>query len=789
MKKIIIICGTVLGAVLLGTVIFLLCGKGGGEQPARAVSASEINVTDGDVSRGDFLSMCMYLYEQLSGNIVEPRETNGENPSVSVKKAYALGLITENDSAVYSDSGAVTREEAAVLLYTAMLRYRPDAMLETYEINNVLNECYDNMNITYRDACAFIIRSGAAKTGASFYPSELIRSDEAADWVNALYSLYKSDHEVTFKNGKTVKCGYTEKQLLSVMGEPSRRDRSFYGGENLIYSGDDIYAVFYVDKGVVRGFFCNLGVESGTDVFEEVSGAKDKGAYYRADNVRTERSTEVLRETEQREFFEMIQAYRRKNGMGVLVEDKTLMQMGVENSKSVSDGGIDMAIPGKRAVVRGGCAEDMYIQLVTSHKYDGALDAGGRRRVCAGAGLWYGSIEPCATVIIDETMNEDNAEPVPMPPEQKKDAECAYSGETPSLASPLQEDTAALGTPIVIRLAERTAESFIARVSSSETGENIVYARIYGDSLVVSPSVLEDGTDYMVTVSVDSDGEERFSEISAVRYGTPEPPQIVSPLMREFVDTTGINVSWKSKYSDFTVTLYNENNEVLGSQRIIGDTTVSIDGLADGKYSVEVAAQRKDTNAVMASSVSEFFVQSSNLDITYTEKPKVKFGESRYSSVFGGTLVYSSKAQADADMRTVTVPVWKINDRGEKYASKMSVTVNKAVAAQVQEIFAEIFGGSEKFPIKSLGGYNWRSTATGSRSQHSYGTCIDINPDENYCIYNSGTRIGSFWKPYENPYSITPDGDVMRAFKSRGWTWGGEWNSLKDYMHFSYLGG
>ena len=38
------------------------------------------------------------------------------------------------------------------------------------------------------------------------------------------------------------------------------------------------------------------------------------------------------------------------------------------------------------------------------------------------------------------------------------------------------------------------------------------------------------------------------------------------------------------------------------------------------------------------------------------------------------------------------------------------------------------------------------------------------------------------------PGMITPDGVVVRAFESIGWTWGGTWSSLKDYQHFSQNG-
>ncbi len=145
----------------------------------------------------------------------------------------------------------------------------------------------------------------------------------------------------------------------------------------------------------------------------------------------------------------------------------------------------------------------------------------------------------------------------------------------------------------------------------------------------------------------------------------------------------------------------------------------------------------------------------------------------------------TSKAAADALQEEITVPVWRIDKNGEKYQSTATFKVHHMIADKVKLIFEEIFHGPEKFPFKDIGGYAWR----GGRTEHNGGTAIDLNANENYCIYNNGTAIGSYWKPYEDQYSITPYGDVINAFEKYGFTWGGDsWSNPKDYMHFSYLG-
>lgn len=146
---------------------------------------------------------------------------------------------------------------------------------------------------------------------------------------------------------------------------------------------------------------------------------------------------------------------------------------------------------------------------------------------------------------------------------------------------------------------------------------------------------------------------------------------------------------------------------------------------------------------------------------------------------------FKNPAEAAKYMTTVTVKVWDIDASGAKVTKTKNITVHKWVAGDVAAIFDEIYNGPEKFPIHSLNGYR-----AGSGGEHPKGTAVDINPNENYEVYDDGqVGAGSFWKPGESPYSIPPDGDVVKAFRTRGWGWGGtDWKSKRDYMHFSYFG-
>lgn len=148
-------------------------------------------------------------------------------------------------------------------------------------------------------------------------------------------------------------------------------------------------------------------------------------------------------------------------------------------------------------------------------------------------------------------------------------------------------------------------------------------------------------------------------------------------------------------------------------------------------------------------------------------------------------LYYDNADAAAEDMTEIEIPVWNLEADGSKIAATMTLTVHKNLAATVTAIFREIFEGEEQFPIYSVFGYLWSG-----KSEHSIGCAIDINPNENYYCYPDGTAIvGECWAPYENPYSILPNGDVVNAFANHGFTQGIYWNSgYKDYMHFSYFG-
>jgi hypothetical protein len=130
----------------------------------------------------------------------------------------------------------------------------------------------------------------------------------------------------------------------------------------------------------------------------------------------------------------------------------------------------------------------------------------------------------------------------------------------------------------------------------------------------------------------------------------------------------------------------------------------------------------------------------------------------------------------------------------------------KAVASVFEKLFDAGYPIVSIIPIGDLpedaeeqpdydntSGFNCRFVAGTTRwSEHAKGLAIDLNVMQNPFV--SGDEI---WPENSGPYldrSLNEPGmihagdEVVEAFASIGWGWGGYWSSLKDYQHFSATG-
>lgn len=78
-------------------------------------------------------------------------------------------------------------------------------------------------------------------------------------------------------------------------------------------------------------------------------------------------------------------------------------------------------------------------------------------------------------------------------------------------------------------------------------------------------------------------------------------------------------------------------------------------------------------------------------------------------------------------------------------------------------------------------------TVAGTRvlSFHAKGLAIDINPKDNP-VAKPSVRGGAI---PNLPHVINERDACYKAFRKRGFSWGGHWHRLKDYQHFERRGG
>ena len=155
-----------------------------------------------------------------------------------------------------------------------------------------------------------------------------------------------------------------------------------------------------------------------------------------------------------------------------------------------------------------------------------------------------------------------------------------------------------------------------------------------------------------------------------------------------------------------------------------------------------------------------------------------------------------------------------IDFNGEEQTGEL--ICNKAIAQDMVEIFYELYRNDYRIErIRLVDEYDGDDTlsmldnntscfnyrvvdGTTTLSKHALGCAIDINPFYNpYIIYNKNGSGETYISPkgseiyadrsQDFPYKIDENDLCYRLFTEHGFTWGGNWNSTKDYQHFQIV--
>lgn len=243
----------------------------------------------------------------------------------------------------------------------------------------------------------------------------------------------------------------------------------------------------------------------------------------------------------------------------------------------------------------------------------------------------------------------------------------------------------------------------------------------------------------------------------------------------------------------------------------------------------EVPAATEQTDQLLAGGVDpatllrsprgEILVQPTPLPLENRQLPTAPLLDPPQSNAFestiapleGGPLAASTWNELcpvpPTNLSYVTVSFWGFD--GLHHRGELIVAANEA--ENMVGVFERLH--AIRFPIEEMrlvtptdlfslrtgdgnntASYVCRQVTGGTRfSEHALGLAIDINPFQN--PYQRGEEvIPALASSYLDRGNVRPGmivrgdpaGDeVIAAFAEIGWAWGGEWNSLKDYQHFS----
>lgn len=182
-----------------------------------------------------------------------------------------------------------------------------------------------------------------------------------------------------------------------------------------------------------------------------------------------------------------------------------------------------------------------------------------------------------------------------------------------------------------------------------------------------------------------------------------------------------------------------------------------------------------------------------------------QLGDDVIGRMKGKSLPADKVQWARKELRHVTVLHVGIDGK----THKGEIVCNKLIAEDLREIFLELY--RQRYVIERISlvdeyegddnasmrdnntsCFNYRMiSGTNRLSNHGRGLAIDINP-----LYNPWVRGNKVDPVQGRPYAfnrkkvkakvpiITTDDACYKLFIKHGFTWGGSWNSSKDYQHF-----
>ena len=160
-----------------------------------------------------------------------------------------------------------------------------------------------------------------------------------------------------------------------------------------------------------------------------------------------------------------------------------------------------------------------------------------------------------------------------------------------------------------------------------------------------------------------------------------------------------------------------------------------------------------------------------------------------------------------SDLRYLTMSFWGFDGR----AHTGEMLVNQSGATGITKVFGQLFAA--RFPLEEMrvtSPAELTAPPTGDGNTTSAFVCRPVRGETNWSAhaYGLAVDVDPFCNPYTKGDLVLPElasayvdrsrvrpGMVLageatvRAFAAIGWSWGGDWTTPKDRMHFTATGG
>lgn len=600
-------------ACALIVIALLAAGAGGMKNSAQAAEL---------VTSGSALEQAVLLQEKLQGSeVAVPKEMQASGIDPVYLKAVMLGYANMDDSE--NTQYSIKKQDMMGILYKTIISCDSSFAISQEEADAILNECYDNALISdeNRIAYAFMMKQGIIEEKFGSEPDKELTKESCSELVQLIDDLFSKGATVTVGECDITK-GANIETVISVLGNPNRIDVSEYGFDWYVYNANyDNFVMVGVQADRICAVYTNNrnfsinGVKSGDDLIKTISYIDDEAYKFYSDNdgkidavmyrpVQTYRGyTDEVIAAQEKEFIDIVNAYRCKNSKTIYVENDSLpVDEGMEAfcNGELKDG---------MFVGKGKSIFDIYNSLIheenmlleNNNRYPSAGSIAVNREddiLTVGALIDFNNIGQC----------QQSTETVEPPKTETLEIAQLENVTTPVVEMPSSDTIYDEGDDVEIRLAMQAGTLYHIEVFDVESDDYVVneYLKTDDTNIVLPAELFSVGGDYKIIISsITPDGIALASEPIMISYGSAYDTgvKILTPFDGGSTDDDYIALKWESeRYHDFCIDLYDKDGNLVTSQTVENEYEAVIRGVDPGEYYIYVTALRRGSSVEKAQS-------------------------------------------------------------------------------------------------------------------------------------------------------------------------------------------